>query len=97
MSTLNLKPEHDFVFVEEAPKVSQTKSAFGIIIAEVQKYADGLKGKIVAVSETSEYPLTVEVGDTVYYNEVSVKSRTVLDGKTYAIVREVDLFAYERN
>lgn len=96
MSKINLKPEHDFVFVEEASRVRQTKTEFGIIIAEVQKHAEALTGKVVAISETSKYPLTVELGDKVYYNEVGVESRTVIDGKTYAVIREIDIFAYER-
>lgn len=92
---LTLHPENEYVFIEEM-KVKQTKTESGLYIAEVKQFKDTLEGKIVAVSENSTRPLHVKVGDTVYFTEVGVKSRTTVDGKTYAIMKETDILGYIR-
>jgi co-chaperonin GroES (HSP10) len=96
MSKLNIHPEHDFVFVEQI-KAKQTTLASGIILAEVNKFKDTLNGKVVAVSKTSEHPMTIELGDSVYFTEVNVKTKTILDGKEYLVISEKDILGYSRH
>jgi co-chaperonin GroES (HSP10) len=90
---LSIKPEHDYVFVKHT-KVKQTTMASGVIVAEVNKFADILNGTVVAVSDSSPYPLTVNIADTVWFTEQTIKTKTILDGKEYLVLSEKDLLAY---
>ena len=91
---LSIKPEHDYVFVKHI-KVKQTTLASGLILAEVNKFTDTLHGTVVAVSDTSPYELKVNLGDTVYFTEQTVKSKTILEGKEYLVLSYKDLLAYQ--
>ena len=94
MTQLNdIKIEHDLVLVEQV-KLHQIKSTSGIIITEVTKHADTLEGKVIAISESSPYSLTLSLGDTIYFTESSVKSKTKLHNKEYLILAEKDILGY---
>jgi co-chaperonin GroES (HSP10) len=91
---IGIEPENDLVFVSQV-KVKQTVSASGIILTEVKKFGDVLTGTVVAVSENSEYPLTVKLDNTVYFIEKDIWSKTVLDGKEYLVLQEKNILGYE--
>ena len=88
MSTL-LKPLADRVLVEPAP--AEEKTASGIIIPDTAKEKP-LKGKIVAAGPGKiDEPMTVKVGDSVIYGQYS-GTEIKLDGMTYLIMRESDIY-----
>ena len=91
---LNIEAENDYVIVEQI-KVNTSVSDGGIVMAEVVKYADTIKGKVIKVSKHSEYPMTVSEGDIVYFTETLVKSHFHLDGKEYLVIPEKDILGYE--
>jgi chaperonin GroES len=89
MAKISGKPLKDRVLVEPAP--AEEKTASGIIIPDTAKEKPQ-KGKVVAVgSGKKDEPLTVKVGDTVLYGKYSGTEVTI-DGKTYLIMREDDIF-----
>jgi chaperonin GroES len=88
MST-TFKPLADRVLVEPAPAEQTTAS--GIIIPDSAKEKP-LQGKIIAVGGgKKDEPMTVKVGDEVLYGQYS-GTEIKLDGNTYLIMREADVY-----
>lgn len=84
-----LKPLADRVLIEPSP--AEEKTASGIIIPDTAKEKP-LKGKIVAVGNgKKDEPMTVKNGDTVIYGQYG-GTEIKLDGKTYLIMREADIY-----
>jgi chaperonin GroES len=82
-------PTKDRVLVEPAP--AEEKTAGGIIIPDTAKEKPQ-KGKVLAVGKgKKDEPMTVKVGDTVLYGKYS-GTEVVLEGKTYLIMREDDIY-----
>jgi chaperonin GroES len=87
--SVNFKPLADRVLIEPAP--AEVKTASGIIIPDTAKEKP-LKGKIIAAgSGKADEPMTVKVGDEVLYGQYS-GTEIKLDGKTYLIMRESDIY-----
>jgi len=79
----------DRVLVEPAP--AEEKTAGGIIIPDTAKEKPQ-KGTIVAVGNgKKDEPMTVKVGDVVLYGKYS-GTEVNIDGKTYLIMREDDIY-----
>jgi len=88
MSTL-LKPLADRVLIEAAP--AEQKTASGIIIPDTAKEKP-LRGTVIAAGDgKKDEPMTVKVGDTVIYGQYS-GTEIKLDGKTYLIMKEADIY-----
>lgn len=88
MST-TFKPLADRVLVEPAPAEQTTAS--GIIIPDSAKEKP-LKGKIVAAGEgKKDEPMTVKIGDEILYGQYA-GTEIKLDGNTYLIMRESDIY-----
>lgn len=86
---MNVKPLKDRVLVE--PALAEEKTAGGIIIPDTAKEKPQ-KGVIVAAGQgKKDEPLTVKVGDTVLYGKYS-GTEVVIEGKTYLIMREDDIY-----
>ena len=86
---LSFKPLADRVLIE--PVAAEQKTASGIIIPDSAKEKP-LRGKIVAVGEGKvDEPMTVKVGDEVLYGQYS-GTEIKLDGTTYLIMREADIY-----
>lgn len=84
-----LKPLADRVLIEAAP--AEEKTASGIIIPDTAKEKP-LAGKVVAVGPGKvDEPMTVKKGDNVLYGQYS-GTEIKLDGKTYLIMRESDVY-----
>ena len=84
-----LKPLADRVLIE--PVAAEEKTASGIIIPDTAKEKP-LKGTIVAAGNGKpEEPMTVKVGDTVIYGQYS-GTEIKLDGKTFLIMKESDVY-----
>ncbi len=82
-------PMKDRVLIE--PALAEEKTAGGIIIPDTAKEKPQ-KGIVVAVGKgKKDEPMTVKVGDSVLYGKYSGTEVTV-DGKTYLIMREDDIF-----
>ena len=82
-------PMKDRVLIE--PALAEEKTAGGIIIPDTAKEKPQ-KGVVVAVGKgKKDEPMTVKVGDSVLYGKYSGTEVTV-DGKTYLIMREDDIF-----
>ena len=89
MANVNGKPLKDRVLVESA--AAEEKTAGGIIIPDTAKEKPQ-KGVIVAVGNgKKDEPLTVKVGDSVLYGKYS-GTEVIIDGKTYLIMREDDIY-----
>ena len=89
MAKLKIKPLADRVLVE--PAQAEEKTAGGIIIPDTAKEKPQ-KGTVVAVGTgKKDEPMTVKVGDNVLYGKYS-GTEVVVDGKTYLIMREDDIF-----
>lgn len=87
---INIKPLADRVLVLPAP--AEQKTAGGIIIPDTAKEKPQ-KGTVVAVGPgKKDEPMTVKVGDAVLYGKYS-GTEMQLDGETYLIMRESDIFA----
>jgi chaperonin GroES len=90
MAKLKIKPLADRVIVE--PDVAEEKTAGGIIIPDTAKEKPQ-KGTVVAVGTgKKDEPMTVKVGDAVLYGKYAGTEITI-DGMTYLIMRESDIFA----
>ncbi len=88
MST-KFKPLADRVLIEPAPAEQTTAS--GIIIPDSAKEKP-LKGKVIAAGNgKKDEPMSVKVGDEVLYGQYS-GTEIKLDGKTYLIMREADIY-----
>jgi chaperonin GroES len=84
-----LKPLADRVLIESAP--AEEKTASGIIIPDTAKEKP-LKGKVIAVGPGKvDEPMTLKEGDNVLYGQYS-GTEIKLDGKTYLIMRESDVY-----
>ena len=90
MAKVNIRPLADRVLVE--PLEAETKTASGIIIPDSAKEKPQ-QGVVVAVGAgKKDEPMTVKEGDKVIYGKYS-GSEFAVDGKTYLIMRESDIFA----
>lgn len=90
MNKINIKPLADRVLV--APAATEEKTAGGIYIPDTAKEKPQ-KGEVVAVGPgKKDEPLTVKVGDRVLYGKYS-GTELQLDGKTYLIMKESDIYA----
>lgn len=87
--SVNLKPLGDRVLVE--PIAAELKTASGIIIPDSAKEKP-LNGKVLAVGPgKKDEPMTVKTGDSILYGQYG-GTEVKLDGKTYLIMREADIF-----
>lgn len=87
--SVNVTPLGDRVLVEAAPAEEKTPS--GIIIPDTAKEKPQ-RGKIIAVGNGKvDEPMTVKVGDTVIYGQYA-GTEIKVDGGTYLIMRESDIF-----
>jgi chaperonin GroES len=91
---MKLKPLHDRVVVK--PAEAAEKTASGILLPDSAKEKP-TKGKVVAAGagkpdkDTGKvHPLSVNVGDVVYYGKYS-GTEVEVDGEKLVIVRESDL------
>lgn len=88
MSTA-FKPLADRVLIEPAP--AEQKTASGLFIPDSAKEKP-LKGKVIAAGTGKvDEPMTVKVGDEVLFGQYS-GSEIILDGTTYMIMREADIY-----
>ena len=86
---ISFKPLADRVLIE--PVAAEQKTASGIIIPESAKEKP-LNGKVVAVGPGKpDEPMTLKVGDEVLYGPYSA-TEIKLDGTTYLIMREADVY-----
>ena len=84
-----LKPLADRVLIEPAP--AEEKTASGIIIPDTAKEKP-LQGTVVAAGPgKKDEPMTVKKNDKVLYGQYS-GTEIKLDGKTYLIMRESDVY-----
>jgi len=90
---MKLKPLHDRIVVEAAPK--EEKTASGIILPDSAQEKP-LRGTVLAVGPGKRLdsgqiaPIDVKVGDNVLYGKYSGTEVTV-DGKDYIILRSDDV------
>jgi len=85
---LKIKPLADRVLIE--PMQAETKTASGIIIPDNAKEKPQT-GVVIAVGTgKKDEPITVKVGDTVFYGKYSGTEITI-DGKDYLIMRNADI------
>lgn len=86
---VNFKPNEDRVLVE--PVAAQEKTVSGIIIPDTAKEKPQ-QGKVIAAGPgKKDEPMSVKVGDTIFYGKYSGTEIT-LDGKDYLIMRNSDIF-----
>ena len=87
---MKIKPLSDRVLIQ--PNPAEEKTAAGLIIPDTAKEKP-LSGKVVAVGPgTSEVKMEVKVGDQVLYGKYAGTEVTV-EGETYLIMRQSDIFA----
>ena len=87
---ISIKPLADRVLVE--PAEAEQKTAGGIIIPDTAKEKPQ-KGVVVAVGPgKKDEPMTVKVGDVVLYGKYA-GTEFQLDGNTYLIMKESDIYA----
>ena len=90
MNKKKIQPLADRVLVE--PMAAETQSSGGIIFPDTAKEKPQ-RGKIIAVGKgTKEDPITVQVGDEVFFGKYGGTEVTI-DNKEYLIMRESDIFA----
>jgi chaperonin GroES len=95
MAKINLKPLADRVIVK--PSEAEEKTKGGIILPDTAKEKP-IEGTLVAVGpgkvaeDGKTVKLEVKVGDKVLYGKYSGTEVTV-EGETYLIMRESDIFA----
>jgi chaperonin GroES len=88
MAGVNFKPNEDRVLVE--PAAAEEKTAGGIYIPDNAKEKPQT-GVVIAVGTgKKDEPITVKVGDTVFYGKYSGTEITI-DGKDYLIMRNADI------
>ena len=88
MAGVNFKPNEDRVLVE--PAAAEEKTAGGIYIPDNAKEKPKT-GVVIAVGTgKKDEPITVKVGDTVFYGKYSGTEITI-DGKDYLIMRNADI------
>lgn len=87
--SIKITPLTDRVVIEPTPV--EEKTASGIIIPDASKEKP-LKGKVMAAGPGKvDEPMTVKPGDNVLYGQYS-GTEVKLDGTTYLIMREADIF-----
>ena len=87
---VKIRPLADRVLV--APAEAEQKTAGGIIIPDTAKEKPQ-KGTVVAVGPgKKDEPITVKEGDIVLYGKYS-GTELQLDGETYLIMKESDIYA----
>ena len=87
--SVNFKPLADRVLVEPAP--AEQKTASGIIIPDTAKEKP-LRGTVVAAgSGKKDEPMSVKVGDSIY-NGKYAGTQIKIDGNTFLIMRESDIY-----
>lgn len=87
---LNIKPLSNRVLIE--PVAAETQTASGLFIPDTAKEKPQ-KGIVMAVGKgTSDYEMTVQVGDTVLYGKYA-GTELKFDGKDYLIMKEDEIFA----
>ncbi len=87
---IKLKPLADRVVIE--PAEAEQKTAGGIIIPDTAKEKPQ-KGTVVAVGPgKKDEPMTLKVGNTVLYGKYS-GTEISIDGKSYLIMKEGDIYA----
>lgn len=92
---MNLKPLHDRIIVEAAPR--EEKTAGGILLPD-NAQEKPLRGSVLAVGPGKTMdngtvaPVEVNVGDVVLYGKYSGTEVSV-DGKDYIILRADDVLA----
>ena len=87
---MKIKPLSDRVLIQ--PNPAEEKTAAGLIIPDTAKEKP-LAGKVVAVGPgTSEVKMEVKVGGQVLYGKYAGTEVTV-EGETYLIMRQSDIFA----
>lgn len=89
MANENFELFDDRVLVK--PNAAEEKTAGGIIIPDTAKEKPQ-KGTVVAVGKgKKDEPMTVKAGDVVLYGKYS-GTEMIIDGKTYLIMREDDIY-----
>lgn len=87
--SVKFNPLADRVLIE--PAAAEVKTASGIIIPDTAKEKP-LQGTVIAAGKgKKDEPMTVKVGDSVLYGQYS-GTEIKLDGKTYLIMRESDIY-----
>jgi chaperonin GroES len=87
--SVKFKPLADRVLIEPAP--AEQKTISGIIIPDTAKEKP-LQGVVIAAGKgKTDEPMTVKKGDTVLFGQYS-GTEIKLDGKTYLIMREADIY-----
>lgn len=92
---MNLKPLHDRIIVEAAPK--EEKTSGGIILPDSAQEKPQ-RGKVLAAGPGKRLdngklaPMDVKIGDTVLYGKYSGTEVTV-EGTDYVILRADDVLA----
>jgi chaperonin GroES len=95
MARLNIKPLDDRIVVE--PADADVKTAGGIVLPDNAKEKP-TRGKVLAVGPGklldtgNRGPLSVRVGDEVYYGKYS-GTEVDVSGKKYTVLRESDVLA----
>ncbi|TVR39690.1 MAG: co-chaperone GroES [Cryomorphaceae bacterium] len=92
--SVNVKPLADRVLVEPAP--AEEKTASGIIIPDTAKEKPQRGTVIAAGKGKPDEPMTVKEGDTVMYGQYA-GTEIKLNGKSYLIMRESDIFGIIEN
>lgn len=95
-ATQYVTPQNNYVIVEQT-KLKKSVSESGLIINELVKYNETLVGKVISISNDPSHKFTVQVGDTVYFTEVGLESRILLDGKEYIVIPETEILGYIRD
>ena len=88
MAGVNFKPNEDRVLVE--PAAAEEKTAGGIYIPDNAKEKPQTGVVIAFGTGKKDEPITVKVGDTVFYGKYSGTEITI-DGKDYLIMRNADI------
>ncbi|MFA6622656.1 MAG: co-chaperone GroES [Fibrobacteraceae bacterium] len=92
---MKMKPLADRVLIE--PAEAETKTQSGLYIPDNAKEKP-MQGKVIAAGPGKKndkgevVPMDVKVGDSVLYGKYS-GTEVTMDGKSYLIVRESDIFA----
>jgi len=92
--SVNVKPLADRVLVEPSP--AEEKTASGIIIPDTAKEKPQRGIVIAAGKGKTDEPMTVKEGDMVMYGQYS-GTEIKLNGQSYLIMRESDIFGIIEN
>jgi len=92
--SVKVKPLADRVIVE--PAAAEERTASGIIIPDTAKEKPQ-RGTVIAVGNgKKDEPMTVKSGDTVMYGQYA-GTEIKVEGKTFLIMRESDIFGILEN